>query len=399
MLPIRRPVLNPLVSRLHCGKTTSSSTPSIPKIAILDDYLNIATDHFAHLPQSKISLNVFTDSLPPYTHSSTTTTQREALITRLKPFTVLSAMRERTPFPADLLRSLPNLQLILATGTQFETFDLAAARECGIAVTAAPGRGRTDSTSATPRHPNIKAGASHPTTQHTWALILALARNVASDDAAMKDPARRAWQTSLARGLYGKMLGVVGLGRLGGAAARIAVLAFGMRVLCWSENLTQEKADRKAVELGLLLRDDSGAPTFLAVQKRDLFCESDVVSLHYVLGERSRHLVSGPELGCMKEEALLVNTSRGGLIDDEALYGALMEGRIGGAALDVFDLEPLPRESDWRSTEWGKEGRSNLLLTPHMGYVEEALMHTWYEETAENLERWLEGKELLHRLA
>lgn len=230
-------------------------------------------------------------------------------------------------------------------------------------------------------------------------MILALARNVASDDAAMKDPARRAWQTSLARGLYGKTLGVVGLGRLGGAAARIAVLAFGMRVLCWSENLTQEKADRKAVELGLPLRDDSGAPIFTAVPKRDLFCETEVVSLHYVLGDRSRHLVSEPELGWMKEEGLLVNTSRGGLIDDEALYGALVEGRIGGAALDVFDLEPLPRESYWRSTEWGKDGRSNLLLTPHMGYVEEALMHTWYEETAENLERWLEGKEFLHRLA
>ncbi|KAH6659130.1 D-isomer specific 2-hydroxyacid dehydrogenase [Truncatella angustata] len=302
--------------------------------------------------------------------------RKEAIIARLRPFAIISSMRERTPFPGELLRELPNLRLLLATGTQFETFDTAAARALGIAVAAAPGRGRTDGRRAShvPPRPrlDIRRGGSHPTTQHAWALILALARNVAADDAAMKGPGKR-WQTGLAVGLTGATLGVVGLGRLGAAVARIGALAFGMRVVCWSENLTQEKADAAAEEL---------------------FRSADVVSLHYVLSERSRGTVGRRELELMKRSALLVNTSRGPLVDQEALYHALRRGGIRGAALDVFDIEPLPEDSPWRSTEWG----SKLLLTPHMGYVEEGIMHTWYEETAENVERWLQGQDVLHRL-
>ncbi|KAI1098095.1 glycerate dehydrogenase [Jackrogersella minutella] len=385
-----------------CARSITSQ--SIPSMAILDDYLDIAKPHFSHIPATQLSISAFHDSLPAFNHPRTSDSTRRAIVDRLKPFTVISSMRERTSFPGELLRELPNLKLLLATGTQFETFDLAAATELGIRVAAAPGRGRTDGkTSGRPARPklDIKKGGSHPTTQHAWALILALARNVAVDDAAMKGPAK-AWQSQLAIGLTGTTLGVVGLGRLGAAVARVGSLAWGMRVVCWSENLTQEKANRKAEEMGLPVYGgnplDPNAPTFTAVSKDELFTTADVVSMHYVLSERSRGIVGAKELAQMKQSALLVNTSRGPLIDDVALYDALDDGRIRGAALDVFDIEPLPADSPWRSTKWGTQGRSNLIITPHMGYVEDGIMHTWYEETAENLERWLRGETLLHSL-
>ncbi|KAI1657030.1 glycerate dehydrogenase [Daldinia decipiens] len=373
-------------------------------MAILDDYLDIARSHFSHIPKSELSVTAFNDSLPSFNHPRTTASDRQAIVDRLKPYTIISSMRERTPFPGELLRQLPNLKLLLATGTQFETFDLATASNLGISIAAAPGRGRTDGKlTSRPARPklDIKKGGSHPTTQHAWALILALARNVAADDAAMKGPTK-SWQSQLAIGLTGATLGVVGLGRLGAAVARIGSLAWGMRVVCWSENLTQEKANRKAEEMGLSVYGgyalDPDAPTFTAVSKDELFATADVVSLHYVLSDRSRGIVGKAELARMKESALLVNTSRGPLIDDTALYDALQTGRIRGAGLDTFDIEPLPADSPWRSTEWGTKGRSNLIITPHMGYVEDGIMHTWYEETAENLERWLRGEPLLHRL-
>ncbi|KAI1385817.1 glycerate dehydrogenase [Hypoxylon trugodes] len=387
-------------------RARSFATQTPPSMAILDDYLDTAKPHFAHIPSSQLSITAFHDSLPAYNDPLTSASAQQALVERLQPFTILSSMRERTPFSGNILRQLPNLKLLLTTGTQFETFDLATASDLGIAVAAAPGRGRTDGKQPSGDWPvrpklDIKKGGSHPTTQHAWALILALARNVAADDAAMKG-ATRAWQSKLALGLTGATLGVVGLGRLGAAVARVGSLAWGMRVLCWSENLTQEKADRKAQEMGLPTRGgnplDPNAPTFEAVSKEELFRNADVVSLHYVLSERSRGIVGAPELEKMKNSALLVNTSRGPLVDDAALYDALDNGRIGGAALDVFDIEPLPTDNPWRSTKWGTQGRSNLIITPHMGYVEDGIMHTWYEETAENLERWLHGEELLNRL-
>lgn len=374
-------------------------------MGLLDDYLNISPAHFAHISSSDLSLAVFNDALPAFSHPLTTAEQKQDIIARLKPFTVLLSMRERTPFPASLLRELPNLKLLLATGTQFETFDLNAARELGITVAAAPGKGRVDGKTLpgrviTPKL-DIKKGGSHPTTQHAWALILALARNVAADDAVMKRAypgVESTWQTGLAKGLTGTTLGVVGLGRLGAAVARIGTLAFGMRVVCWSENITQAKADQKAKDMGLGPYREDGSPVFKAVSKEELFQGADVVSLHYVLSERSRGIVGHRELELMKDSALLVNTSRGPLIDEKALYSVLEKGGIGGAALDVFDLEPLPAHSMWRSAQWGFNGRSRLLLTPHMGYVEEGIMNTWYEETAENVERWLAGKEILHKL-
>lgn len=387
------------IKKAHSHAMSSVSRPSL---AVLDDYLGISKTHFAQILPKKLSVTVFQDSFLPYTHPQTSQAQKDALVDRLKPFTAISSMRERTPFPRELLQQLSNLRLLLATGTQFETFDLTAAKELGITVAAAPGKGRTDGKSSNwPIRPkiDIKKGGSHPTTQHTWALILALARNVANDDAVMKNATLNRWQTQLAKGLTGASLGIVGLGRLGAAVARIGALAWGMNVICWSENLTQQKANQRAEEMGLPRiggGPDPDAPTFKVVSKEELFRSADVVSLHYVLSDRSRGIVGANELGLMKDAALLVNTSRGPLIDDKALYEVLQKGDIGGAALDVFDIEPLPATSPWRSQEWGRNGRSNLLITPHMGYTEEGLMHTWYEETVENVERWLDGREILN---
>jgi phosphoglycerate dehydrogenase-like enzyme len=365
-----------------------------PSLAIIDDYLNTSAPHFTHIPSEQLQITTFNDSITPISDA-----QVARLVERLRPFDLISTVRERTAFPGSLLRQLPNLKLLLATGTQFETFDLATARELGIAVVAAPGLGRTDQPVSGPPRPNIRSGGGHPTTQHTWALILALARNVAVDDAALKTSGT--WQSGLAMGLTGLTLGIVGLGRLGSAVARIGHLAWGMRVVCWSENLTQQKADRMAAEVGLAPNEGiRGDKTFRVVSKEDLFRSADVVSIHYVLSDRSRGIVGAKELQLMKRSALLVNASRGPLIDQAELVDALEHSRIRGAALDVFEIEPLPLSSPWRRDNyWGEEGRSYLLTTPHMGYVDEGLMNTWYAETAENVERWLKGNEVLHRIA
>lgn len=395
----------PLALRLlpRSSRRTMTSLSGTPKLAIIDDYLNTSAPHFSHVPPSSLQISTYRDTITP--HNETETAR---LVERLQPYALIASMRERTAFPGDLLRRLPNLRLLLATGTQFETFDLAAARELGIAVVAAPGLGRTDDASSS-RRPDIRKGGGHPTTQHAWALLLALARNVAADDAALKassgadgaDHQQLAWQSGLATGLTGLTLGVVGLGRLGAAVARIGHLAFGMRVVAWSENLTQERADAMAAQLGLSPDEGpGGAKTFMAVSKDELFAGADAVSLHYVLSERSRGIVGARELGLMRPSALLVNTSRGPLVDQAALVDVLERGGIRGAAMDVFDVEPLPRDSPWRRADyWGRDGRSKVLTTPHMGYVNEDLMNAWYAETAENVERWLDGRELLHRIA
>ena len=370
----------------------AAAPPARPvALAVLDDPHNTAAPHFARFHPAQLALTVFRDTLPPYAHPASTERDRAALIARLRPFSVLATMRERTAFPRELLRQLPALKLILATGSKFESWDLAAMRELGIQVCAAPGKARAS------------GPAGHPTTQHVWALILALARNVAADDALIKGKSGPAgWQTGLAIGLQGKTLGVVGFGRLGAQVARIGALAFGMKIACWSANLTQEKADQLAEEAGLPVTGGGaaaeGQKTFRAVSKEALFRDSDVLSLHYVLSERSRGIVGSQEFAWMKPSALFVNAARGPLVDETALLDTLRNGRIRGAAIDVFDIEPLPADSPWRTEDWDAEGKSRVLLTPHMGYVDEDTMSIWYEETAENVERWLSGKELLHRV-
>jgi lactate dehydrogenase-like 2-hydroxyacid dehydrogenase len=387
---IIRPLKLLLIRRSFATSSVSQLKPV--SLAIIDDYLNTSTPHFSKIPPSQLQITTFNDTIVPVNDA-----EAMRLLERLRPFDLISTVRERTAFPGSLLRQLPNLKLLLATGTQFEMFDLAAAQELGISVVAAPGLGRTDQ--AGPLRPNIKKGNVHPTTQHTWALILALARNVAADDAVLKTGT--GWQSGLATGLPGLTLGTVGLGRLGAAVARVAHLAWGMRVVCWSENLTQQKADQMAVAVGLPPDGGiNGGKTFQAVSKEELFRSADIASVHYVLSERSRSIVGAKELELMKASAMLINTSRGPLIDQDALIDTLEQGRIRGAALDVFDIEPLLLSSPWRRANyWGLDGRAALLTTPHMGYVDEGLMNTWYAETAENVERWVQGQDVLHRLA
>jgi lactate dehydrogenase-like 2-hydroxyacid dehydrogenase len=298
-------------------------------------------------------------------------------------------MRERTPFPADLLKQLPNLKLMLTTGLRNASIDMAAAKSLGIHVTGAVGKGRS------PPAPAAKKRGPDSTTQHSVALILGIARGLASDDTEVKSGG---WETGLATGLSGKTFSTLGLGRLGGNVAKIMYQSFGMRILAWSSSLTQDAADEKARSLGLPVEED-GEKVFRVVSKETLFKEADVLSVHYVLSDRSRGIVGADDLALLKPSALFVNTSRGPLVDEDALIDVLEKGKIRGAAVDVFEIEPLPKESRWRTTGWGKEGRSKVLLSPHMGYVEEEVMGMWYEEQVEIVERWYKGEELLNVLA
>jgi len=225
-------------------------------------------------------------------------------------------------------------------------------------------------------------------------LILGLAKDVARGDNVVKSPAASSsdpnsnvggWSTTLTFGLAGKTLGLLGLGRLGAQAGVTGHLGFGMNVIAWSTSLTQEKADEAAEARGL------PKGTFHVVgSKKELFERADVLSVHYVLSDRSRGIVGKEELSQMKRNALLINTSRGPLIDEPALIEALEAGEIRGVGLDVFAVEPLPKDSAWRrEAYWGEGGRSSVLVSPHMGYVEEETMNDWYGQQAVAVEAWL----------
>ncbi|KAK4097954.1 hypothetical protein N658DRAFT_257021 [Parathielavia hyrcaniae] len=346
------------------------------KIAVLDDYQGISEPKFRALDPAKYEVSFFKDTLLPYNHPDTPQSVKDQLVTRLEPFTVISTMRERTPFPRELITRLPNLKLLLTTGNRNLALDLPAFQERGIPVAGA-------------------LGGSDSTTEHCVALVLAAARNVAQDDLSVKTGG---WQTVPTVGLGGKVFGTVGLGRLGAAVARIMAVAFGMRVVAWSDNLTQERADEKARETGLSVEDQDGEKTFRVVSKEELFRTADVVSVHLVLSDRSMGGIAARELEMMKPSAIFVNTSRGPLVVEKDLLDVLEKGKIRAAALDVFDLEPLPLDSRWRTTIWGQDGRSRVLLTPHMGYVEEATLNVWYDEQIKNLQRWQRGEELVRSL-
>ncbi|KAG9235973.1 D-isomer specific 2-hydroxyacid dehydrogenase [Amylocarpus encephaloides] len=353
--------------------------PKAIEVAVLDDYAGIAATQFETL-KSVFEFIEFPDTLSPYNHPDTPESVKHELVQRLQPFTIISTMRERTPFPEALLKRLPNLKLLLTTGTRNLGIDMVAARSHGIVVTGAGGRGRSGPDS---------------TTQHCVALILGIAKNVARDDASVK---AGGWQTSLSTGLTGKTLALLGLGRLGVAVGRIMSCAFGMKVIAWSSSLTQETADEKAKAAGLPVENTESEKTFRVVSKEELFKTADVLSIHYVLSGRSLGIVGGNDLRSMKKSALLINTSRGPLVDEDAIIQVLNDGAIRGAAMDVFGIEPLPPNSPWRTTKWGEEGRSQVLLTPHTGYVQEETMKDWYIEQAENLERWHRGEKLYHIL-
>jgi phosphoglycerate dehydrogenase-like enzyme len=307
------------------------------KVAILDDYQNVAlrladwSDVRRHA-----EIVVFNDHLA----------DPSAVIERLRPFDVVCVMRERTPLPREILQQLPNLKLIASTGPRNASIDSPAATDLGIAVTATG----YDAT---------------PTIEFTWSLILASMRGIDHEAASLK---AGGWQTGLGSTLGGKTLGVVGLGNIGNEVARIG-LAFGMKVIAWSQNLTAEKASAANAAL---------------VDKQTLFREADVVTIHLVLSGRTRGLIGRSEFTLMKPTARLVNTSRAPIVDEAALIEALQARRIAGAAIDVFDVEPLPPDHPFRKLQ-------NLLATPHIGYVTDDLYRTFYGDAADIIAKWLEA--------
>ncbi|TKA33340.1 hypothetical protein B0A50_00893 [Salinomyces thailandicus] len=354
------------------------------RLAIIDDYSGIAHRHFVNIPGLS-RIDTYKDTLNPSKPADL-----EELITRLKPYQIISSMRERTPFPAELLQSLPNLKLLLNSSARNNSIALHCAAQHGILVTGTKGDiPPPDSQARQALGDDLPPPPGHSTVvQHAWAQLLSLYSRVPQDDYALKNSSQ-AWLDGFMTPVAGKTLGILGLGKLGVGMAKVGVLAFGMEVLAWSENLTQEKADAAAEGVGL------PRGTFRAVGKKELFRGADVVSLHNVLSERSRGVVGARELEWMKSSAILVNTSRGALIDEDALVAALSDGAIGGACLDVFWEEPLPATSPWRSFDsWAK---SPAVLSPHMGYANAGTMNRWYQEQAENARRWVSGEEVLNR--
>ena len=307
------------------------------RIAILDDYQGVALDCADwSAVEAKAEITVFRDTI----------TDHEALVARLQDFEILCIMRERTPFPRALLERLPKLKLLITTGHRNASVDVAAAKDLGITVCGTPSSG-------------------HAAAELTWALLMAAARRLDVENRSFREGS---WQVGLGRDLHGATLGVVGLGRLGTLISGYGQ-AFGMKVIAWSQNLTPEHAA------------DCGAE---AVDKETLFREADFISLHVKLSERSRGLVGAGELALMKPDAWIVNTSRGPVIERAALLAALKEERIGGAALDVFDEEPLPADDELRRLD-------NVVATPHVGYVSRENYRTMYRVTAENILAFLAG--------
>lgn len=312
------------------------------KIAILDDYLNVSqkgnnwTDTGAdNLP------TVFTEALP------------DALDKRaaaLSDFEVIVAMRERMPFSADLIQKLPKLKLLVTTGMRNSSIDMKACKDHGIVVCGAPG----------------SEDGIHATAELAWAHILGLFKNIAAESEAMRNGL---WQTQMPMVLRGKTLGLVGLGKLGQAAAAVGK-AFGMKVLAYSPNLTDERAAQANVE---------------RVDKATLFSKADVVSLHLVLSQSTRGLVSAEMLHSMKPSAFFVNTSRAGLVDTAALYQVLKDKKIAGAGLDVYPHEPLPADDPIRKLD-------NVLLTPHLGYVSPENMQAFYASAIKAVRAWVDGQ-------
>ncbi|KAL1305635.1 hypothetical protein AAFC00_007231 [Neodothiora populina] len=347
------------------------------KLAILDDYAGIAPAYFEHIPNLKV--DSYADTILPRGEE-----RISAQVARLESYDIIASMRERTPFPKELLSRLPNLKLLVTTGLRNLSIDLPAARENDIIVAGTTGKREIS-------HPQLQdlvmpALSYDATTQQCFSLLLSLTSRIPIDNSVLR--AGGPFQTGVGMTLSNKVFGCVGLGRLGTNAARTAILGFGMKVIAWSTNLTQEKADEAAERIGL------PKGSIKAVGQEELLPTSDVVSVHYLLSDRSRDLIGAKELGLMKKTALLLNTSRGPIVNEEALLSVLKEGKIRGAGLDVFWTEPLPVESPWRTTNWGQDGRSDVVLSPHMGYVVEETMNKWYAEQADTVEKYVKGQEL-----
>jgi phosphoglycerate dehydrogenase-like enzyme len=305
------------------------------QVAILDDYQDVALT-MADWSQvaARATITVFNDHLA----------DPDAVVRRLAPFDVVCVMRERTPLTRDVIERLPQLKMIASTGPFNAAIDVDAAKERGIYVS---GTG----------------GYVESTIELTWALILTTARRIVDEAQSVRDGG---WQTSVGLQLGGSVLGVLGLGRIGSRVAQVGK-AFGMDVIAWSTNLTPDAADEAGVTY---------------VSKEELFSRADVLTVHLKLSERSHGLVGAEDLALMKPTALLVNTSRGPIVDESALVDALRSRRIAGAGLDVFDTEPLAAGHPLRSLD-------NVVATPHIGYVAEQVYRVFYGESAAKIARWL----------
>jgi phosphoglycerate dehydrogenase-like enzyme len=311
----------------------SSSDPI--RVAILDDYQQVALTmaDWSQL-ENKAVLTVFYDHL----------SDPAALIKRLMPFEVIGIMRERTPMPREILQELKNLKLVISTGRRNASLDTTAAGELGIRVMTTG-----------------YLGSGAP--ELTWALLLAIARQIVPENESVRSGG---WQKNIGTDLKGKTIGILGLGNIGSKIARIAN-AFEMNVLAWSTNLKPE---------------DAAAHGATWVTKEQLFREADFVTVHLVLSPRSRGIVGPAELSLMKASAYLINTSRGPLIDEQALIRLLKDKKIAGAALDVFDEEPLPADHPFRSMD-------NVLITPHIGYVTRNTYAIFYQDTVNAILEYL----------
>jgi phosphoglycerate dehydrogenase-like enzyme len=305
------------------------------QVAILDDYQDVALT-MADWSQvaARATITVFNDHLA----------DPDAVVRRLAPFDVVCVMRERTPLTRGVIERLPQLKMIASTGPFNAAIDVDAAKERGIYVS---GTG----------------GYVESTIELTWALILTTARRIVDEAQSVRDGG---WQTSVGLQLGGSVLGVLGLGRIGSRVAQVGK-AFGMDVIAWSTNLTPDAADEAGVTY---------------VSKEELFSRADVLTVHLKLSERSHGLVGAEDLALMKPTALLVNTSRGPIVDESALVDALRSRRIAGAGLDVFDTEPLAAGHPLRSLD-------NVVATPHIGYVAEQVYRVFYGESAAKIARWL----------
>ncbi len=308
------------------------------KIAVLDDYQNIFEEFIdVDKYKDKFEFTIFNEPFQ---------SEAEAIVA-LEKFEALFIMRERTPLTKSLLEGLKNLKYILTSGMRNKSIDLEYTKKnkiivCGTEIN------------------------SNPTAEITWALILGLVRNMKQE---IDNMFQGYWQTTVGFELKGKILGLIGLGKIGSQVAKIGK-AFGMQVVAWSENLNLSEADKLGV---------------LPMSKEELFRQSDIISLHVVLGERYKNLITENELKMMKKTSFLINTSRGPIINEKDLIQALEDDVIAGAGLDVYDKEPLPQDHKLRFLP-------NALLTPHLGYVTEENYSIFFEQMIENLNSCIEGK-------
>lgn len=308
------------------------------RIAVLDDYQNVALSMADWSPvTARATVTVFADHV----------SDADDLVARLAPFDVVFVMRERTPLPRSILERLPRLRMIASTGNVNASIDTEAAADLGI-------------------HVSTTGGSIGSTVELTWALILAAARHLVAE---RQSVAEGGWQTTVGRELDRRVLGVLGLGRIGTRVARVGA-AFGMDVVAWSQNLTPEAAAEAGVRY---------------LPREEFFATADVVTVHLKLSERSLGLIGAAELAAMKPSALLVNTSRGPIVDEGALIEALRSGSIAGAGLDVFDVEPLPADHPLRTM-------ANVTATPHIGYVADRPYRIFFRDAVAAITEWLDGQ-------